>query len=173
MLHIPPYDDALATLEGASFSSERQPGVTYRIERALGGGAMAVAFAALRSSPQGQARVALKILRPLVAGDAGAAALVVQKEAVALGRLNERVPATPFVVRLVDTGSVEATDGERTYELPWLAIEYVHGGVEGTTLEERVEFCARSFGHAFDPERAANAVSCLASGLVAIHEVGV
>ncbi len=173
MLRIPSYDDALATLEGASFPSERQHGVVYRIERALGGGAMAVAFAATRTAPEGQARVALKILRPLVAGDAGAAALIVQKEAVALGRLNERVPATPFVVRLVDTGSVEATDGERVFELPWLAIEYVHGGVEGTTLDDRVEFCLRSFGHAFDAERAGNAVSCLSSGLAAIHDVGV
>ena len=85
---------------------------------------------------------------------------------MALGRLNERVPPTPFVVRLLDAGAVPAHDGTRTLDLPWLAIEHVHGGAEGTTLEERVHHALRQARAAFDPERAARAVACLAGGLV-------
>jgi serine/threonine protein kinase len=174
MLHVSPYDDSLSTLEGAVIASNVQPGVSYRLTGVLGGGGMSVAFAALRQAADGQTHVVLKILRPAVAWDStGTAALGVQKEAVALGRLNERVPPTPFVVRLVDAGSVAAHDGVRALELPWLAIEHVQGGIEGTTLDERVIHSVRHTGAGFDLERAANAIRCLAGGLAAIHEVGV
>ena len=56
---------------------------------------------------------------------------------------------------------------------PWLAVEYVHGGVEGTTLEERVKGSIERTGVAFDSARAAHALKCLAAGLHAIHGVGV
>jgi serine/threonine protein kinase len=174
MLHIPREDDALTALTGAVISSETQRDASYTIERALGGGGTSVVFTALRAAPDGQTRVVLKILRPALAREAGGTAvLTVRKEAVSLARLNERVPPTPFVVRLIDTGTIYAHDGAQAFELPWTALEYVHGGIEGTTLEERVASSLGMTGSAFDAERAASAIACLAQGITAIHEVGV
>jgi hypothetical protein len=79
------------------------------------------------------------------------------------------VPPTPFVVRLLETSELAVQYRGYTLELPWLAVEYVHGG----TLEERIADCIAKTGYAFEPERAAPCVSALASGLRAIHEVGV
>ena len=89
---------------------------------------------------------------------------------MALGRLNERVPVCPFVVRFVDTGRAPLFSTRPT---PWIAIEYVHGGVEGTTLEDRVTYSIHKTGFAFDPVRAGHAIRCLTVGLTAIHGVGV
>nr|WP_275939256.1 serine/threonine-protein kinase [Polyangium spumosum] len=151
-----------------------RPGVSYRVERVIGDGGMSLAFFALRIAPDGQTPVVLKILRPqMIHSTDRAALLAVQKEAVALGRLNERLPPAPFVVRLVDTGTLRLPYGLETLAVPWLAIEYVHGGAEGTTLEERMARAVDRTGHAFDPDRAAHAIECLAQGLHAIHEVGV
>src|SRR5262249_20577846 len=136
MLYVPPNDDDLDVLEGAMIASDVQHNVVYTIEKALGGGGMSVALAATRTAPEGESRVVLKIMRPSVErAAAGTATLIVRKEAVSLGRLNERVPPTPFVVRLIDTGTLKVHDGHRTLDLPWLAVEHVHGGVEGTTLQ--------------------------------------
>jgi hypothetical protein len=92
---------------------------------------------------------------------------------VALGRLNERVPPTPFVVRLMEAGLVTYQHQFGTIQLPWLAVEYVHGGIEGTTLEDRVRFSVKRTGYAFDRERAARALSHICQGLGEVHEVGV
>jgi serine/threonine protein kinase len=174
MLRIPRDDDALSALLNVEIPSSLSPGVRYQTERMLAEGGMAVALYALRSAPDGQAPVVLKILRPSFVADAGRAAMVsVQKEAVALGRLNERVPPVPFVVRLVDTGTFAVEYDGKRIELPWLAVEYVHGGTEGTTLTQRVEHAMRVTGFAFDPERSARAIDALAKGLAAVHEVGV
>jgi len=107
----------------------------------------------------------------VVAGAQGTAGKLVRKEVVALGRLNERVPQTPFVVRFIDTGSVTAPDTGLV--LPWIAVEHVYGGIEGTTLEQRVRYSRENTGFAFDPARAVHALRCLGAGLSAIHEVGV
>src|SRR5262249_43388963 len=80
---------------------------------------------------------------------------------------------TPFVVRFIDTGTYPIVSNGVTVEVPWVVVEYVHGGVEGTTLSERVEQSIQSTGAAFDPARAGHAIECLASGLAAVHEVGV
>ena len=159
---------------GAEIPSEIIPHVSYRTLREVGAGSMSVAYYALRVAPEGESPVVLKVLRPWFVRRAGpTAALIVQKEAVALGRLNERVPATPFVVRSLDAGvHVAWIEGQRL-ALPWVVLEYVHGGAEGTTLTERVSHSLRTTGAAFDPDRAAHAVECLASGLVAVHDVGV
>ena len=166
---------------GVEIPSEVAPGVVYRVSRAIGEGAMSVAYQALRSAPGGESPVVLKVLRPWFVRRAGpTAALIVTKEAVALGRLNERVPPTPFVVRLLDAGTHRAhvdreahVDRGQELSLPWLVLEYVHGGAEGTTLTDRVAHSLRTTGFAFDPDRAAHAVECLAAGLSAVHEVGV
>lgn len=134
---------------------------------------MGSAYLALRQAPDGLSPVVVKLVRPAFGSNSDrAAALVVQKEAVALGRLNERVPPCPFVVRLVDTGAAQL-HGPQHAATPWLAVEYVHGGVEGTTVLERVTYHIEQTGEAFDGARTAHLVRCLASGLLAIHGVGV
>ena len=123
--------------------------------------------------PKASTPAVLKVVKPEVLGTVGPTAfLMVQKEAIALGRLNERVPSTPFVVRFIDTGTV-VLKGPKQVELPWLALEYVQGGTEGTTLEQRVGYSVKNTRFAFDPTRAAHTIECLADGLAAIHEVGV
>jgi serine/threonine protein kinase len=174
MNSVVPDDDALENLIGAIVPSEVLPGVGYRIVWRVGEGAMSVVFYAIRMTPQGEGPVVVKVLRPSFVQRAGpTAALIIKKESIALGRLNERVPPTPFVVRFIDTGTFGVTIGARRVDLPWVVVEYVHGGAEGTTLSERVEHSLRVTGAGFDPTRAAHLVECLSSGLVAVHEVGV
>ncbi len=159
---------------GQTITSDVGPDVVYHLERGLGVGGTGTAYFAQRHTRDGRSPAVVKIIHPEIAIDAhGRATMLIQKEAVALGRLNEQVPPTPFVVRLLDTGVVEFRRGPRAIELPWLAIEYVHGGVEGTTLEQRVDYSVRQTGLAFDPLRAARALLALGTGLSEIHKVGV
>ncbi|HET9953970.1 MAG TPA: serine/threonine-protein kinase [Polyangiaceae bacterium] len=158
-----------ATLSGMVVYSEVQPGVSYRLERQIGEGGTGMAYLALRQAQDGLSPVVLKLVHTDPTSEP-AADLFVQKEAVALGRLNERVPPTPFVVRFIDTGTTRVLDDT---PMPWIAIEYVHGGIEGTTLEDRVLYSIHQTGCAFDPPRALHVVRCLAQGLGAIHAVGV
>ncbi|HEY4120681.1 MAG TPA: serine/threonine-protein kinase, partial [Byssovorax sp.] len=174
MLHVRREDDSLDALLGVSLPSEVFRGVTYKTSWRVGDGAMSVVFYALRASPDGESPVVVKILRPSFVWRAGpTAALIVKKEAIALGRLNERVPATPFVVRFIDVGTLPILHDGHALELPWVAVEYVNGGTEGTTLLERINYTLKTTGFAFEANRAANAIECLASGLMAVHDVGV
>src|SRR5262245_44942724 len=103
----PPPDNPLEPMIGKAVPSQVTPGVYYRPVWQLGEGGMSVVFYALRISPQGEVPVVIKMLKPAFVSRAGpTAALIVKKEAIALGRLNERVPPTPFVVRYIDTGTV-------------------------------------------------------------------
>ncbi len=140
----------------------------------LGEGGTAFAYFAMREAPDGKSPVVIKVILPSIAIECGdRATMIIQKEAVALGRLNETIPPTPFVVRFLDTGTVEYYRGSTRVDVPWLAIEYVHGGVEGTTLEQRVDYAIRQTGFAFDAHRAACAIDALGTGLNEIHRVGV
>ncbi|HMJ14029.1 MAG TPA: serine/threonine-protein kinase, partial [Polyangiaceae bacterium] len=173
MTENPDRDDEPTGLSQITIPSEVYPSVNYRLERRIGEGGTGVAFFALRHAPDGIAPVVIKLVKPEVVASAGPTAmLVIQKEAVALGRLNESVPPTPFVVRFIDTGRASLY-GDQRPALPWLAVEYVHGGVEGTTLEERVVYSFEKTGYAFEPQRVAHLLRCLTSGLSAIHAVGV
>jgi serine/threonine protein kinase len=158
------------TLRGRVIESEVQPGVRYQLERHVGEGGMGTAYLAWREAPDGVQPVVVKVVTPGAYRDHVSPELVAQKEAVALGRLNECVPACPFVVRFVDTGSTLLFGRKPT---PWIAIEYVHGGVEGTTLDDRLMYSLHKTGFAFDSGRAAHALRCLSAGLSAIHGVGV
>jgi serine/threonine protein kinase len=159
---------------GQVLESALQPGVSYRLEHKLGEGATAVAYLARRQGPDGEWPAVIKIIQPHIVKDSNERALtIIKKEAVALGRLNERVPPTPFVVRLLDTGSLLFKPFGKGLELPWIALEYVHGGIEGTTLQDRVRYSVRETGFAFDPTRAARLLQALAKGMDEIHAVGV
>ncbi len=159
---------------GTTVPSELRPGVVYRIERTLGEGGTARAYFASRFGPEGTSPVVLKVIQPAIIAQAGDKALmVVQKEAVALGRINERIPPCPFVVRLLDTGSVDYPGRGPDLQLPWLALEYVHGGPDGATLEERVTKSIAETGSAFSPERAIKLLEQVTEGLAEIHAAGV
>ncbi len=159
---------------GKELPSEVHSGVSYSIERVLGQGGTAVAYFATRRAPDGESPIVLKIILPRLVIESGShAQTIVKKEAVALGRLNERVPPTPFVVRLLDTGSVEFAYFGRQLALPWIALEYVNGGVEGSTLEDRVNYSVSATGFGFDPARARHLLDSLSRGLTEIHAVGV
>jgi eukaryotic-like serine/threonine-protein kinase len=159
---------------GLEVASESQRGVSFKIERQLGEGATAVAYFATRSAPEGSSPVVLKVILPNVIRQSGdTARMVVQKESIALGRINERVPPCPFVVRLLDVGNLPYRSLGQTMDLPWLAIEYVHGGQEGTKLEDRVARHLAATGFAFEPERAVRALTHITEGLREIHEAGV
>ena len=165
---------SLDRLLGSSLHSTLHARVVYQLSRRLGQGGTAMAFLAVRHSAEGQSPVVIKMILPQVADDSGDRAMtIIKKEAVALGRLNERVPPCPYVVRLVDTGSVDFKIGTSSIPLPWLALEYVHGGVEGTTLTDRVITSVRATGYAFDPARAAHCIRSLGLGLGEIHAEGV
>jgi serine/threonine protein kinase len=167
-------DSGVEGLVGLEIASEVDASVRYRVVGRVGEGAMAVAFYGLRVTPDGERPVVIKIMRPAFVAQAGpTAALIVKKEAIALGRLNERVPATPFVVRFIDTGTCTVRGPNGPLDVPWIVVEYVHGGAEGTTLSDRVRRSLEATGYAFDAQRAAHAIECLTHGLVAVHEVGV
>ena len=159
---------------GTTVPSELRPGVVYRIERRLGDGGTAIAYFSTRFGPEGTSPAVLKIIQPSIIARAGDLAdMVVKKEAVALGRINERVPPCPSVVRLLDTGSLDYQGRGLSLRLPWLALEYVHGGPEGVTLEERVQRSIQDTGFAFAPERAIVLLEQLCDGLGEIHAAGV
>src|SRR6185503_17761920 len=140
----------------------------------LGEGGTAAAYFATRFGPDGVSPGVIKVILPTIIAQAGATArMVVRKGAVALGRLNERVPPSPFVVRLLDIGELEYKARGASMALPWLAIEYVHGGAEGATLAERVECSIEASGVAFSAERALRVLRHMTEGLREIHEVGV
>src|SRR5262245_6164115 len=113
MLRIQRGDDSLRSFVGTDIGSEVVQGVVFRLERRIAKGGMGVAFLALRRAPEGEAHVIVKVLKPSSVRKLGKkASLIARKEAVALGRLNEQVPPTPFVVRLIDTGSMALLEDE-------------------------------------------------------------
>lgn len=170
MLSVSLGDDSLNALLGADLPSAFYADVTYRLTRRLGTGSMAVAFLAERRSPAGKGVAVLKFTRPdFVRQSAEMALLSIRKESVALGRLNERVPPTPFVVRFIENGETRIDYGGKALTLPWLAMEYVHGN----TLEDRINDQLEQTRHAFEPERAALCIESMASGIDAVHSVDV
>lgn len=165
-------DVDLLKLSGTVLQSPTQPGVGYRLESLIGEGAHGVVFLALQSLPGALAPVVVKLLRPRAVRElAGLAGTAINKEVAALKRLSERVPPTPFVVQFLDAGTFRLQDS--ALDLPWIAVEYIHGGLDGTTLRSRVEGCLARSGSGFDLTRAQSAIKCMAAGMSAIHEVGV
>lgn len=167
-------DVTVELLAGTPLRSELRPDVTYSVSRTIGRGGFAHAVLAERHTAEGSMPVVLKIMRPeVVAQNGEMVTRLFKKEVVALGRLNERVPPTPFVVRLLDTGVATVVDDGRRLELPWLAVEHVHGGVEGETLAKRVRYAVKNTGFSLDPERVASLLRQLVAALSEIHAVEV
>jgi eukaryotic-like serine/threonine-protein kinase len=174
MIVVPPHDVELDSLMGSSMGSSQRGQTVYWLDSKLGAGGMSVACLALMRSPGGESPVVIKFMKPeFVRRSEQTAVLAIRKEASALHRLNQRVPPCPFVVRMVDAGNLSVFWKNEPLELPWLALEYIHGGHEGTTLFERVSHCLRSTGFAFEMGRTARTVECLSDGLSVIHEVEV
>jgi serine/threonine protein kinase len=162
------------SLTGARIRSTTMAGVVFDIERQLGEGGTASAYLGVRRSPSGDAPVVVKIMLPALVARAGkTASLVARKEVESLARVSSRIPPNPFVIRLFDAGAIAYRSAGAIVELPWLAIEYVHGGVEGTTLEDRIDHSVRTTGFAFDRARVARVVEHVCSGLDEVHAVGV
>jgi len=165
-------DVDLLKLAGTLLPSPSQEGVSYRLESLIGEGAHGVVFLALQQLPDVLSPVVVKLLRPRAVRDtAGLAGTAISKEVAALKRLSERVPPTPFVVQFLDAGSFRLENA--ALDLPWVAVEYIHGGHAGTTLRARVQDSMQRTGAAFDLARAQHAVKCMTAGMAAIHEVGV
>ncbi len=165
-------DRELLELAGTVLESQSLAATSYRLQRVIGEGAQGVVFLAQQRAPGAEATVVIKLLRPRAVRElAGLAATAVGKEVAALQRLNHALNPTPFVVRFLDTGTLRI--GEHALELPWIAVEHVEGGPEGTTLRARVAGCLAQTGSAFGLARARRAAGAMIAGIEAIHAVGV
>ncbi|MGZ6084568.1 MAG: serine/threonine-protein kinase [Polyangiales bacterium] len=175
-MSVPWVDDELRSLAGVSIDARASDGrkVTYRIDHPLGEGGTGVAFMAIRSTEDGDTPHVVKIFRPTLLLKAPEIAEVSKrKEQGAMKRLNERVPPSPYIVRMTDAGELPVTYKDAPLSLPWIAAEYVNGGPEGTTLTERITRSVEATGVGFDPERTLRLLRCIIEGLTAIHECGV
>jgi serine/threonine protein kinase len=159
----------------------------YRLESILGAGGMGVAFLArveddetsVRSGiapapprpgrPLAGSRCVVKVLLPqVVARESRIAELSFKKEVVALSRLADKLPPSPFVVRYLDAGLLAVRTKESGLFLPWCVIEHVDGRPLGTTLDERLrEACGP-----LEPARAASLIDGILRGVRAVHAVG-
>jgi serine/threonine protein kinase len=175
MLIIHPHDLELDAATGAKLTpSTNQRRITYVLDDKLGAGGMSVIFRARRKSPQGESLAVVKLLLPKFVMESQEVAITsITKEASSLSLLNDQVPPTPFVVRFYDFGFQKVRFGATVLSLPWLALEFIQGGVLGTTLTERVQLACKHGGVAFDMARAARAIEHLCQGMSAVHETGV
>jgi len=174
---MPTVDDELRSLVGFTIEAVGQPGVVpprYRIEQPLGEGGTGVAFFALRTTAEGDSPHVVKVFRPaLLIKAPDIAEVSKKKEKGAMKALNERVPPSPYIVRMTDTGELRVRYKDKELALPWIAAEFVNGGPEGTTLTERITRSVEVTGVGFDPERILRLLRCIVEGLTAIHECGV
>jgi eukaryotic-like serine/threonine-protein kinase len=91
------------------------------------------------------------------------------REVAALSRMMERTPLCPNVVSYFGSGHAEVETQKGIRRLPWLAIEHVDGGPDGTLLGERVEGAPDGI----DPARAAGLLRGMVTGVEALHEEGI
>jgi serine/threonine protein kinase len=159
---------------GFSMTPPNRRHITYTLDEKLGAGGMSVVYKARRNTPRGESLTVIKLLLPKFVLESQELAITsISKEASALSLLNERVPPTPFVVRFHDFGFQQILFGGKNINLPWIALEFIQGGLLGTTLTERVEYSCKMGGIAFDMLRASRAIEHICQGMTAVHEMGV
>lgn len=160
----------MLALAGMRVPSSRNVGADLRLERVLGQGSQGVVYLAQRQQDGEVSPCVCKLLRPRAIRQlAGRGNVTIEKEVAALERLS-RSAATPHVVRFLDAGMLRI--GESTLELPWVAMEHVEGGEDGTSLRARVETAIRRTGHAFTLDRAQRAIRAMFAGVSALHALG-
>ncbi|UQA62625.1 serine/threonine-protein kinase [Polyangium aurulentum] len=119
------------------------------------------------------ARIALKIMKPTMVADLAQegvfAGQLAQREAVALGRVMDRRPPTEFVVGFYGAGESPVEIRNRSVSLPWLALELVDGGPDGSSLGDRIVRAPEGC----DPVRALKLCRGILEGLSALHDEGI
>jgi serine/threonine protein kinase len=156
-------------------------GTGIHLIRFLGAGGMSSVFMA-EVNPERRAgstllgypgRVAIKIVKPssvvALSQEGINARSFVGREATVLARIMARTPPTDVVVGFHGGGEVQINLDGKVHELPWLALEYVDGGPDGSTLAERI---ARA-PEGCDPVRVHRLARRIAEGVTILHEEGV
>jgi eukaryotic-like serine/threonine-protein kinase len=158
-------------LVGSTLRSE-ESGKVYLLGQCLGQGAHGVVFVGHERNASVATSLVVKVFRPSAVRHLAATGLrAVAKELAALRLLGASEVASPHVVRLLDAGHLQL--GKSHLKLPWLALEHVNGGPEGTTLRERVLRSIAERGEAFDTKRLLRLTQCVSEGLTTIHSVGI
>ncbi len=148
------------------------------LRRRLGVGGMATVFLGERTrdmphgvlSPLTPHKLAIKVMQLSTARELARMGVdplrLFSRESVALARLAERKPPTPFIVGFYGCGLSDVETKHGTHRVPWLALEYVDGGNAGSLLTDRV-LAARQ---GIDPVRALRLLRGIVDGLSVIHE---
>ncbi|MBX7197031.1 MAG: serine/threonine protein kinase, partial [Sandaracinaceae bacterium] len=150
-------------------------GERWIVEGLIGVGGMGVVLGAT-DGPDG-APVVAKVIAPQLAPAQWAAFVKAsRREALALRRLSDRRPPSPYIVRFFDEGEVEvpilskATGAkDETIPIRYLILEYVDGGPHGTTLHDRIHRSLKETGKGFAPQRARRILRHIARALGDIH----
>jgi serine/threonine protein kinase len=150
-----------------------------RLCRSLGVGGMSSVFLARVDPARRRAgnpypdRMAVKIVKPAVVDDLAQEGIdargLADREATVLGRLTARQPPTDVIVGFFGRGDVLVDLNGRVIELPFLALELVDGGPDGSSLAQRV---ARAPGGC-DPVRVHRLARRVAEGVSILHAEGV
>ncbi|MGZ3422027.1 MAG: serine/threonine-protein kinase, partial [Polyangiales bacterium] len=152
-------------------------GDRWIVEGLLGVGGMGVVLGAT-DGPDG-APVVAKVIAPQLAPAQWAAFVKAsRREALALRRLSDRRPPSPYIVRFFDEGEVEVpvkqkvstnSFADETIPIRYLILEYVDGGPQGTTLHDRIHRSLKETGKGFAPARARRILRHIARALSDIH----
>lgn len=152
-------------------------GDRWIVEGLIGVGGMGVVLGAT-DGPDG-APVVAKVIAPQLAPAQWAAFVKAsRREALALRRLSDRRPPSPYIVRFFDEGEVEVpvkhkvstnTFTDDVIPIRYLILEYVDGGPQGTTLHDRIHRSLKETGKGFTPPRARRILRHIARALSDIH----
>lgn len=152
-------------------------GERWIVEGLIGVGGMGVVLGAT-DGPDG-APVVAKVIAPQLAPAQWAAFVKAsRREALALRRLSDRRPPSPYIVRFFDEGEVEVpiharqasgSFSDETIPIRYLILEYVDGGPHGTTLHDRIHRTLKETGRGFTPTRARRILRHIARALGDIH----
>jgi len=171
LVRHPITDADLLNLCGTALVPSTSVDTEYVLRTIIGEGAHGIVFRADRRSGAGVGPAVVKVLRPRAIRDlANLAAAAIHKEVESLRLLSEQ-QASPHVVKFFDAGTI--TIGDNSLALPWLAVEYLDGGIQGVTLQERVHRSVTDTGFSFEPSRALRVIRSVCDGVSAIHSLGV